>query len=69
MDRYLSENWHPVQSDADLYVTDLGDTFQSAILSEIDMRLAEASSSDGAESESVRDELEVLGAIAADVER
>jgi hypothetical protein len=64
VDRYLSENWHPVQSDADLYVTDLGDAFQRAILSEIDMRLIEASSSDDGGSESVRDELEALKAMA-----
>ena len=54
---------HPVQSDADLYVTDLGDAFQREILSEIEMRLAEVSSSDDAESESVRNELEALKAM------
>ena len=69
MDRYLSDNWHPVQSDADLYVTDLGDAFQRALLSEIEMRLAEVSSSDDGESEAVRNELEALKALAADAER
>ena len=64
VDRYLGESWHPVQSGVYLYVTDLGDAFQRAILSEIDMRLEGVSSSDGDESESVRDELERLKAIA-----
>jgi hypothetical protein len=68
VDRYLSENWHPVQSGADLYVADLGDTFHSALLSEIDRRLAAVTSSDSAESESVRDELEALRVCVADVE-
>ena len=68
VDRHLSENWHPVQADADLYVADLGDTFQCALLSEIDRRLAAVTSSDSAESESVRDELEALRLCAADVE-
>ena len=64
VDRHVSEIWHPVQSDADLYVTDLGDAFQRALLSEIEMRLTEMSSSDDGESDSVRDELEALKAMA-----
>ena len=62
VDRYSSEDWHPVHWGADLYVRGLGDPFQRAMLSEIDTRMAAVSSSDSAESESVRGELEELKA-------
>jgi hypothetical protein len=62
VNRYSSTDWHPVHWGADLYARDLGDTFRRAMLSEIDTRLAAVSSSDSAESESVRDELEELKA-------
>jgi hypothetical protein len=65
VDRYSSEDWHPVHWGADLYVRNLGDSFQHAILSEIDTRLAAASSSDSAESEYLQDALEELKAIVA----
>jgi hypothetical protein len=65
VERYSSEDWHPVHWGVDLYVRDLGDTFRHAVLSEIDTRLvaaSERSSSGTDETESTRNELEELKA-------
>lgn len=59
-DRYLGEQWHPVRWSADIYVTDLADSFPEALLSEIDARLAAVIPSDAEATESLRQELEEL---------